>query len=68
MSSESASKSIKALAKWMIRNGRKVFTIGNLMSILGERQLLECSLVVPQQLPDLSNTLLPAKCIAGQLR
>ena len=68
MSSESASKSVKALAKWMIRNGRKVFTIGNLMSILGERQLLECSLAVLQQSPDLSNTLLPAKCIAGQLR
>ena len=68
MGSESASKSIKALAKWMIRNGRKVFTIGNLMSILGERQLLECSLAVLQQSPDLSNTLLPAKHIAGQLR
>ena len=38
------------------------------MSILGERQLLECSLAVPQQLPDFSNTLLFAKCIAGQLR
>jgi len=47
---------------------RRSDAIGNLMSILGERQLLECSLAVLQQSPDLSNTLLPAKHIAGQLR
>lgn len=56
------------MAKSMIWYGRKMFTIWNLMSILGEKQLLGCSPAVLQQLPYLWNTLLPAKCIAGQLR
>jgi hypothetical protein len=45
----------------MNMNGRKKLTIWSLMSILGEKRWRGCSLAVPQQLPDLWNTLLPAR-------